>query len=273
MNTPSSSSPLLLALALLVAAQAASAQTVVDDFNDNNSTGWTEVSPLAGYNAAGTFTASGGTYRIQAPPSPDLEQLGPARAGAILNDFTTTDFFKVTVDLLTWDNQPETHQSIGIVARVSNVGLGTTSGYFFHYDPHGSNGNAKIWIELITEEQPFSLGLMEVTTPLDPTFDYRLEFTGVGSSLVGSVYLLSNLSTPLYTVSATDSTYTSGSVGLLVADQGALTIGNQSADATFDNFTATAVPEPATYAAMLGVAALGAAAIARRKRRSTLRAL
>lgn len=252
-----------LGLVALLASPCARAQTVVDDFNDGNDTGWTHVNPLG----SGTYSFPSGTsYRIQAPvAASDPGTTGPARAGTLLSGVTVGDF-TVSVDLLDWDDSGLTHQAIGLITRVSDVGAGTTNGYFFHYDPHGSNGHSSIWIDGLADEQPFSLGSASVTA-LTPGTGYRLQFTGTADLLTGSVYLLSDLSTPLYQVQVTDATFGSGFVGLLVADQGRLFSGNQTADATFDNFsTTTAIPEPATSAALAAATCGLAAAVIRRRR-------
>ncbi len=247
-------------LTLLLGVTVAQAQTIIDDFNTGSDSAWTHVDPLA--NSSYSFPG-GNTYRIQtASPSPGT--VGAARAGAIREDATFGDF-DITVDLLSWDNSSSTHQSIGIVARVSDVGAGTTDGYFFHYDPVGSNGHSSLWIETITDEVPTSINSQQIAA-LDPALGYRLEFSGTGDNLTGRVYALSDLSTVLYEIDAIDSIYTSGFSGLLVADQGRLQTGNQSADATFDNFSVTAVPEPGTSVLIAGVAAGVGAWYFRRRR-------
>src|SRR4051794_26219347 len=81
---------------------------------------------------------------------------------------------------------------------------------------------------------------------LDPAQDYRLFFTGVGPMLTGQVFNVNNLALPLATITANDATYTSGSPGLLVG--ASATAQTSTADATFDNFQAVAVPEPASWA-------------------------
>ena len=249
-------------LALLLGVTVAQAQTIIDDFNTGSDSAWTRVDPLG--NATYSFPA-GNTYRIQAPISPSPGTVGAARAGAIREDATFGDF-DITVDLVGWDNSSSTHQSIGIVARVGDVGAGTTDGYFFHYDPFGSNGHPGLWIETITDEAPSSINFQQIAA-LDPALGYRLEFSGTGDNLTGRVYALSDLSTVLYEIDAIDSTYTSGYAGLLVADQGRLQTGNQSADATFDNFSVTAVPEPSASVLIGGVAA-GVSALYFRRRRT-----
>jgi hypothetical protein len=251
------STPSTCTLALLLLALSAEAQTIIDDFNGGTDSAWTRVNPLG--TATYSFPA-GNSYRIQAPSSPFPETTGTARAGTLRTDATFADFV-ITVDVLDWDNNPSTRQSLGILARVSDVGPGATDGYFFHYDPVGTNGNSSLWIETITDEVPSSIG-QQLITALNPALGYRFEFTGVGDTLTGRVYLLSNLSTALHEIETMDSTYASGYAGLLVADQGVF---NQSADATFDNFSATAVPEPGSSVFIAGAAAAVMAAFRRRR--------
>jgi hypothetical protein len=237
------------------------AQAVVADFNSGDDAAWAHIDPLG--NAIYSFP-DGDSYRIQAP-MPATGDFGSARAGAYLSGLTVTDFH-ITVDLLDWDNSAGTHQAIGIFARGQGFGLGSTDGYFFHYDPFGSNGNSRIWIECVTDEVPSGNNSALVNIPLDPLQNYRLEFIGIGDELTGRVYDLNNLSEYLFEVSFTDSTYTSGQVGLLVADQGSLFTGNQSADATFDNFSVTAIPEPMTTTLLSGAAIMLVAVCRRRSR-------
>lgn len=253
----------LSALALLLVTIGAHAQTIVDNFDDGTATGWTQIDPLEN----GIYSFPNGTsYRIQAPTSPDSGTYGAARAGAIRLDQIFTDF-TVTVDLVDWDNQSDTHQSIGIFARGGDYGIGSTDGYFFHYDPFGSGGGASLWIDRITNEAPDSASSQIGIDRLNPGEGYRLEFIGVRSSLIGRVYNLNNLLDSLYEVTLDDSTYAFGTVGLLVSDQGQLTTGNQFGDATFDNFRAVgAVPEPATVASLCGLAVFGFAVCRRRAR-------
>jgi hypothetical protein len=253
------SAALCCALLLGAAAPRMRAQTVVDNFNDGSDSAWTHYNPLG--NGIYSFP-DGDTYSIQAP-QPGTSAFGPARAGSYLTGSDYGDF-QISVDLVSWDNSANTHQAIGIFARATQIGLGTTDGYFFHYDPHGTNGGSSIWIDPIGSDAPF--GGVSVSIPaLDSAASYRLQFTGVGNVLTGDIFALNNLSTPLYEVTLTDSTYASGALGLLAADQGALQTGNQSAAATFDNFEVSAVPEPSTTALLVGVSSLVAGMIWRRK--------
>jgi hypothetical protein len=134
--------------------------------------------------------------------------------------------------------------------------LGTTDGYSFAYV---TSVDIAI-IQRFDNEVGTGLNLGAVT--LNPALDYRMVFSGVGSTLTGSIYALSDLGTPLVTVTTTDATYGSGSPGILVSTTVSAPTG--ASDATFDNFTA--VPEPSEYAVVAG-GLLGGFALWRRQRR------
>ena len=233
-------------LAFCVAATGTSdsvADTIADDFDDGNDSGWTTYDPIGEFfpASAATFTVPSGGYRIAAPasPAPDpLTGIGPARAASYRPDATYTNFSTAT-DVVDWDN--DTNQLFGLFARSSNYGAGTTDGYLFVYEPVAED----LDILRIDGEVPTPLAYVGVD-PLDPGKDYRFTFTGIGNTLVGNVYDAADLSAPLpgYTLTATDGAHAAGSTGLLVA----AVAPNASLDATFDNFVAT-VPEPATVLA------------------------
>jgi hypothetical protein len=128
------------------------AVTIIDDFNDGNDVGWTDASPLTGFGATTTYTFPGGnTYNIQVGSSPSPVQLGPSRGGSIRADATYTQF-GAKVDLLDWSLGGGTSMIAGVLARLSNIGLGTTNGYSFTYDTAGS-----IYLSRITAEVPTTL--------------------------------------------------------------------------------------------------------------------
>jgi hypothetical protein len=242
---------------LLALAPSARAAQISDDFNDGNDTAnpaWTRYSPLGG-----SYSFPGGnTYRLQAPVSPN-PAFGPGRVAAYLNNsgFST---FSVSIDLVDWNNS--LNQAVGPLARLNNVGAGTTTGYALTYTPTQHT----LDITRITNESPTGGGLGSVPLILDPAKDYRLVFTGVGSSFTGTVYDLADLSTPFQSVTGTDpnNTYTLGFPGLLVFDN---SNGAGTGDATFDNFVVsdTLAPEPAG-AAVCGLITL--AGIMQRRRRA-----
>jgi hypothetical protein len=211
--------------------------------------------PLASFGSSSSYGfPNGNSYRIQTPAFTTAPP-GPARAASYLNNQNYSTF-SPSVDLVDWNNG--INQAFGLLARLNSVGLGTTTGYALTYQPtlHAVD------ITRITGEQSAAT---VVSTPitLDPAKNYRLVFTGVGSALTGTVYDLTNLSTPLLTTGGSDTTYTNGFPGLLVFDNS--NTRDVGADATFDNFSVTdAVPEPAG-AAVCGVLTL--AGIMQRRRR------
>jgi hypothetical protein len=204
--------------------------SVSDDFNDGNDSAnptWTRLQPLAGFGAPGTYTFPGGnTYRIQAAASPNPSALGPARAASLLSKLYA-DFY-CAVDIVNWNDS--LNQAFGILARIGNVGLGTTTGYVFTYQELDHD----ISISRITSEAGHDLSGTSKSITLYKTNQYRLVFIGVGASFEGRVYQLPDTTTPIITTKGIDSTYASGQAGLLVYDNSSLH--NSTADATFDNF-------------------------------------
>jgi hypothetical protein len=236
---------------LLLGAFAIPSPAQTFNFNAGNDTGFTRYSPLAPFGAAGTFSFPSGGYRIQAPGSPDPASVGPGRAGSFANGNTYTNF-TMSVDLVDWDDTLD--QAFGILSRTTSIGLGTTNGYAFTYATHGPS----IDISRVTGERATNLASADVT--LDPSHDYRLVFQGVGDTLTGNVYDLTDLATSLASATATDATYPSGVNGIFVYDNS--TPQNLPADATFDNFSATStVPEPTCLGLLL------LATLARRRQR------
>ncbi len=229
-----------------------SAVTVFDDFNDGNDTGWTRSSPLAGFGGGGVFTFPSGGYSIAAPASPNPLALGPGRAASLRNDVSQTQF-EVYADLVDWDTTKPA-MVMGVLARVSSFGLGTTNGYGLVYT------NGTLLMTRITAEA----GTTIATTPVAISIanDYRIRFTGDGASLAGELYDLAAPSVPIASVSFTDAAYATGVPGVFVYDGSGA--GNTTATATFDNFSAS-VPEPSGVLACL----LGATLCFKSRRRSS----
>jgi hypothetical protein len=230
--------------ALVCLSPAAPAQVFTDNFNSGTDTGWTHYQPLSTLGAPGTWSfPNGNSYRIQAAHTPALGTVGPGRAASYRADFTYTNFF-VAADVVNWDNAVP--QSFGLAARLSNIGLGTTTGYLFLYDTAG--GTTAFDIYRVTGESPTSIGNGNLT--LTPGQTYRFTFEGnAAGNFFGRVYQGSN-PTPLLEVtnSTPDTTYASGFSGLLVAEDTSGAI--NGADATWDNYLSAPVapvPEPATW--------------------------
>jgi hypothetical protein len=238
-GTPSKDSA-LLSVNYLLFVPTSQGVTFFDNFNDGTDTtpppAWMRYNPIQ----TGSWSFPGGnTYRIQSAPSPDPSTFGQGRAGSI-KPGSYSDFY-VAVDVVGWDDS--IHQIFGVLARVNNPGPGTTSGYMFNYDRGNTNNPTGGDMDIVRLDN-------ELPTDLDPSgsadtihFEtnkqYRIVFMGVGPTLTGQVYELPDTANPVVNYSVTDATYTSGSVGLVVANNASEIGYTGSADATFDNFLAT----------------------------------
>ena len=214
----------VLFLATMLAASSSWAQS--DDFNDTNDNGWTRFQPLSSYGASGTYSVPL-KYRIQAAASTNVALLGSARAASLGTNVTYTNF-AVSVDVVDWNNSLT--QAFGPMARIREPGFATGDGYGLLLYTTGI-----IAINRFDNEAPTVIAQSTIT--LNTNIDYRLVFSGLGSSLKGQIFATTNLITPLATLTVTDGTYSSGYSGLLVA---AVENTSSSADAWFDNYSANA---------------------------------
>jgi hypothetical protein len=217
-----------------------------DDFDDGNDVGWTRYDPVAeaagvpigGTGSAWTFPVGG--YRMNAAASPSA-LLGPGRLGSVLAEPALSGFC-VSVDLRPgWNAKPDA--AVGLLARLQDLGAGTTNGYSFTYQ----TGDADVQINRILGEVPSTVS-PAVDATLDAQAGYRLVFLGDGEYLEGRVYRLDDLLTPVVAVSGIDGNFAEGPCGLVVFDNG----GNQGAVATFDNYAATGLTPPALEVAVAG---------------------
>ena len=218
-----------IATTALVLAPASIAFAQSFSFDGGNDKGWTRYEPLKAFGIGANFTFPNRTYRIQMDPPPDPATFGPARAGSF---FPSGTFSKVQVEaeIAGWDDSLV--QSLGVVARVGSLGLGTTSGYTFNYNPRSGFHQ----INLVLNEQPSS-AVNESMFRLNPDHRYRFVFTAVGPNLLGRVYSITNLAVPIHSVAGREETHTSGRTGLF-----AFAIEDTSRiDARFANF-AVSVP-------------------------------
>ena len=120
-------------------------------------------------------------------------------------------------------------------------------------------------VRLAGEEQ-LELAMTFAEVPDDSAI--KMVFRGEGSDLTGELFSFSDLSTPLATLSATDTMYASGYGEIVAADavpgDGTRFL-DAFADVTFDNFSLTAtVPEPSSLALFV----FGFASLARIRRRA-----
>lgn len=214
-------------------------QTISDDFNDGNDSGWTRYDTIATAAGAaqGTWTFPGGGYRMQAAASPAPGVLGPARVGSVRSE-VYTDFY-IAVDVVNWNDTID--QSFGPFARLTNIGLGTTKGYVMTYQAGGKDIDITRITGEAAERSVRDNGDGDVA--LEVGKSYRFVFMGKGALLTARVYELPNVTTPIVEISGTDTEpYTSGVNGLLVYDNS--DDASSIADATFDNYYASDVEPP-----------------------------
>lgn len=240
---------IVLAASLLTLAYTASlAQS--DNFNDGEDLSpvlWTHVDPIStasgGTSVPNGYDASAGKYRLTADSANDGLGLGQARTLALPPDNRTN--FYVSADLVDWS--AATMQAIGVVARVSDVGPGTTDGYAFGLAEVSLLYPGMSYARILRIENESTKdvkgsgpgGDSEMLIPdLNPAKDYRLVFMGQGNHLEGRIYELPNLTTPIAVVKG-DTTgdailLESGQCGLL-AFSAALGVG-LNVDVTLDNY-------------------------------------
>ena len=202
-----------------------------DDFSDGDDSGWMRYDPfaIAGAGALVSFDPSGGTYRLSSETSP-LAALGPARGASFRPDVYMD--FCVSVDVPIHDASLD--QAFGILARIAaEPGPGNVFGYSMTYQPRDNDIQiSRLDNEAVTEVSPY----IELTRfPESGTL--RLVFFGVGGVLVGRVYDAANPVEPLAETVGEDLLYGAGMCGLAIFDN--TNAGDQTADATFDNYHAS----------------------------------
>ena len=181
---------------------------ISDDFNDGfDEQSWQNLNPLKDF-VDWAYFVNDSTYRMISGASPDPDALGQARIGAMRKD-ANYSAVRVGVDLAPFD--PAIEQDVGVLARITSAGLGTTSGYAATID----TDEGRIYIARIDLEQPTVLG--EADSPLDPEKNYQLVFHGYEGRFLAEVFDVTNLTTPLFFAEGEDDTYQSGPAGLFGA--------------------------------------------------------
>lgn len=222
---------------LFVPANPPDTSTMFDSFSDGNDSAmpaWSHYDPIG----TGSWAFPGGGYRIQTAPSPDPGSLLQGRAGSVAPG-TYTDFF-VSADVTGWDDGIA--QIYGVMARIENPGLATTTGYMFTHDRGSPTSDTSGDMDIVRLDGEFPI-VLENTSGTDAIHfatnkQYRIVLIGQGTNFTGRVYELPNTTTPVLEMTASDETYSSGSLGLLVANN-ASPMYDGPGDVTFDNFFAS----------------------------------
>jgi hypothetical protein len=217
----------LFAFALFCAASFADDET---DFSVTPPGSWLRSNPVG----IGVYSFTGGVARLSGPaPSTFFYNIsGPARLA--LFGPTTFSQTVISADLVAWG---ATRNIPGVIARATNIGLGTTCGYSFGVIP----STGEVAVHRVTGELPTPISAVTFIT-LTPGHSYRIMLICTGSIITGRIFDVANLAYPIIELSAVDSTYTSGLAGILNSTDGQVAI-----DVSFDHFLAwDGTPAPLT---------------------------
>lgn len=254
---------------ILAAAWCLQAQVIIDNFDDGNINEWqvrNVVQPLGGF-VSNQFPPNGTglALRLQRG-SADMAPLGQAQdygtgRAWLFRTNIYTDFY-VALDLVDWNNS--TNQAMVLLARASGYddslgagfppGLGTVSGYVCNYDNAQagdgltSRRGGQFQINLVQNEGTLTLCAADIT--LKAGHRYRLVFRGVGANFSGHVYDYLDLTRPLVSIYAEDSTYSSGACGIVTYHRNGKVHPNLS-DMTVDNYYSAPTDPNAAIAPVL----------------------
>ncbi len=179
-----------------------------------------------------------GALRIhsQIPHSPSRPPIG----AVILPSPLFTDFY-VAYDLVDWED--ELNQDMGLAIRTREEGsLETVDNYNFIW-----NSQTKQFEFYDSVNGNKGLPLTGTTVDLDPNEDYRFVLEARGDTLIGFIYELKDLTTPLATIFTDEATKrVPGKIGFYNIYQGSF--GPDRSDCTIDNFL---LAESNLYAGLL----------------------
>lgn len=227
-----------LALAFLLAGQSRlTAQVVTDNFDSGTlSPAWTvyDANPAL-VNLSFPTVGTGKGLRIQGAPYPSVV---PAVVG-LFQSPVYTDFY-IAMDLVNWAVKD---QAVVLFARFTpggSFGLDGGQGMILNYDAAqagenpGNRHGGEFQINVVSPGfSAQTIAKCEVT--LQPGRSYRLVFQGAGTLYTAQVYDFEDLTTPLATIQNNDSTYTSGTSGILSYSRNGTT---GTTDVTIDNYYA-----------------------------------
>lgn len=230
-----------------------------DDFSSGSLANYDLYQPLFPFGAGGSYVTGSGNLSITAPQSPNPGALGPGRAASFISGQSYQNF-TVSYDLTV--SGSSTKQFVGAFVQVTNPGLGTLNGYAVGID----FSTDQLFISKVTGEN--SKGSIAPTAAssalaLDLSGVYHVDYTTIFGQQSATL-TDKKTGAVIASVYGTDTSYTSGAVGLGLSLQ--TTTPGVSASATFDNLTVTSVPEPTAW--ILASLGLGSLAIDSRRRKS-----
>ncbi len=230
-------------VALLAALHIQDAPAFEDAFDDGNGDGWTHFDPLAEIqlSAPAPLSFENGVFLMESNP-PAADPAGPARVFSYIDDEVLSDFY-CAVDIVDWNDS--INQAYGILARVDNIALGQTTGYVCNYDPNQTGGEpgGQFQINRVVEEAS-NPTIARANVKLLDDHTYRMVFRGEGNRLIGALYDLQDLTSPMVQIETDGDqdpdavTYTEGLLGLFSFYRGDdLTEPHAKPSVTFDNFS------------------------------------
>ena len=191
---------------------------------------------------------SGKGLRIQTSPVP-----GQAPAAAAIGQSNSYTDFYVAVDLVNFAVKNQAVVLLGRWTPGGAAGLAEGSGMICNYDgaqdgdaPTDRNGGEFQINAVFPGFATTTLAASEVT--LEPGRSYRLILKAVGTLYTAQIYDLNDVTKPLVTIQADDSTYGSGQCGFLSFSRDG-TAG--TTDVTIDNYSAAASDPNAAIAPAL----------------------
>lgn len=178
---------------------------------------------------------SGKALRIQASPLP-----GAAPAAAAISQTNIYNDFYIALDLVNWAVIDQAAVLLGHWTLGGDDGLSQGTGMILNYDVaqagdhSGDRRGGQLQINTIAPG--FNAGTVAAADiTLEPGRSYRLVFQAQGDSYTGSVYDLNDLTTPLVTLHAENSTYPVGQAGFLSFSRDGT---SGVTDVTIDNYYA-----------------------------------
>lgn len=231
---------------LLLSVNSLIIQAQTDDFDDGNDDGWSRLNTLGEVGVPATWGFPNNNSYSVAMAGHGIEELGQPRAGSFRADATYSDFY-IAVDIIF---DPTIDQNMGILARITEPGLGTLDGYAAVYNPRDADPGGKLYISNINDEAGTTIGEAVPEEALGENL--RIVFRGKGPELTLELYSQDDLLNPVAVAEAFDESHESGIAGVFSVSDG-VTI---PIDVTFDNYVA-AEEEPYRFE-MIGATIEGA---------------
>lgn len=254
----------VVALAMLVASGPVQAEWI-DTFDGGFDQTWTSgnVTGLGGSSGSFSFTSVSNMLQVQDTTAPNA--LGAASGFGLVAEAFGEFLVSAVVNPA---NESTIHRDVGVLARMTGATPLAMSGYAFtidYYDNSGVASITRIDAGLNTD------GLESITlSPFTGADSVYMQFQGVGSTLVGSVYDQMG-GTLLGRVIGSDAAYAAGFAGVIVNVSPENPPGVEFTiplRGTYDMVSAT-IPEPSSVAMLISGCLCAFGLVWRRRQRQS----